>query len=151
MRNTAYRGLRVAYRVAENAGCNARSAIGVVLCAVALTLLAPGCTIGRYYSNAPLRGEASALTEGESTKSDVLRLFGPPTYIEHQTNGDAFVYRYNQINYSSLRLQDPITGIIWFTYSRQNDKRDTLFVLFDFTGIVRGVAVDHHVEEMPSL
>jgi len=112
---------------------------------------AAGCTIGRYYNGAPLRAEPSAIVQGQSTKSDVLRQFGPPTQIMHQTDGDAFVYLYEQYNYSSFRLQDPITRISWFTYSRSLDNRDRLLVMFDFTGVVRGVAIDHQVAAMPSL
>jgi hypothetical protein len=113
--------------------------------------LASGCTVARYYQDVPLRGDPSVLVEGQSTKSDVLRLFGPPQQIQHQTNGDAFVYAYERTNYSSLRLQDPITRINWFTYTRQLDSHDRLVVLFDFAGVVRGVAVDHHTQEMPVL
>jgi outer membrane protein assembly factor BamE (lipoprotein component of BamABCDE complex) len=119
--------------------------------ACALACAAAGCTIGRYYNGAPLRAAPTSLVEGRSTKHDVLHLFGPPTQITHQTDGEAFVYTYEQYNYSSFHLQDPITGINWFTYTRQFENRDRLLVLFDFTGVVRSVAVDHHVEEMPAL
>jgi outer membrane protein assembly factor BamE (lipoprotein component of BamABCDE complex) len=122
-----------------------------VVCAVALALCGAGCTIGRFYNGAPLRGDPSALAEGRSTKADVLRLFGPPTQITHQTDGDTFMYLYRKQNSSSLRLQDPITGISWFTYSRLLEDRDTLVVLFDFNGIVRAVAVEHRTGEMPAL
>jgi hypothetical protein len=114
-------------------------------------MLVSGCTVARYYQDVPLRGDPSVLVEGQSTKSDVLRLFGPPQQIQHQTNGDTFVYAYEQTNYSSLRLQDPITRINWFTYIRQLDNHDRLVVLFDFAGVVRGVAVDHHTQDMPVL
>lgn len=118
---------------------------------VALTLAAPGCTIARYYSGVPPRAEASVLVEGESTKSDVLRVFGPPTQITHQTDGDAFVYAYDRINFSSITLQEPITGQRVFTYRREFDNRDRLIVLFDFGGVVRGVAAEHQTEHMPPL
>jgi hypothetical protein len=114
-------------------------------------MVASGCTIGRYYNNAPLRAAPAAIVEGQSTKSDVLRQFGPPTQIMHQTGGDAFVYTYQQYNYSSFRVQDPILGYNWFSYSRQLENRDRLLVLFDFTGIVRSVAIEHQVEDMPVL
>jgi outer membrane protein assembly factor BamE (lipoprotein component of BamABCDE complex) len=123
--------------------------MAIVLCAV--SLLCGACTIGRYYTGAPLRGDASALIEGQSTKSDVLRLFGPPTGISHQTDGDAFVYLYVKQNTSTLNVRDPVIGYTWFTYSRSLSNRDTLVVLFDFRGIVRSVAVAHEVEEMPVL
>lgn len=116
-----------------------------------LALATAGCTVGRYYTNTPLQGDPAALIQGQSTKGDVLRLFGPPTRITHQTGGDAFVYTYQQLNTSTFRVQDPVVGYNWFTYNRQIDRRDTLVVLFDFTGIVRSYAVNHHVEDMPPL
>jgi outer membrane protein assembly factor BamE (lipoprotein component of BamABCDE complex) len=121
----------------------------VALCAT--SLVSSGCTIGRYYTGAPLRGEPSALIDGQSTKSDVLRLFGPPTTISHQTDGDTFVYLYVQQNTSTFTVRDPVIGYTWFSYSRSLSNRDTLLVLFDFTGVVRSVAVAHQVEEMPML
>jgi outer membrane protein assembly factor BamE (lipoprotein component of BamABCDE complex) len=124
-----------------------RRAVGAVVVAALLG----GCTIGRYYTGAPLHGEPSALVEGQSTKSDVLRIFGPPTVITHQTDGDAFVYSYQQENTSEFRLQDPITGVNWFTYSRDLNQRDRMVVIFDFAGVVREHAVEHHVEELPAL
>ena len=119
--------------------------------ACVLAAILSGCTVARYYQDVPLRGDAAAVVEGQSTKSDVLRLFGPPQQIQHQTDGDVFVYAYERSNYSSLRIQDPITRINWFTYTRQFDDHDRFVVLFDFTGVVRGVAVDRHTEEMPVL
>lgn len=128
-----------------------RRSAGRLACVVALALLSTGCTVARYYNGVPLRGDPAVVVEGQSTKGDVLRLFGPPQQITHQTDGDAFVYAYERQNYSSIRLRDPITGTTWFTYTRQLGSQDRLVVLFDYTGIVRGVAVDHHTEEMPVL
>ena len=120
-------------------------------CLVALALCAGGCTIGRYYTNTPLRGEPSTIVEGQSTKSDVLRLFGPPNRISHQTNGDAFLYLLEQQNASTFRLWEPFTRNSWFTYTRQFSGRDALLVLFDFTGVVRAVGVEHDIGELPTL
>jgi len=115
-----------------------------------LLLLAPaGCTITRYYGGAPLRAEPSAIVEGESTKQDVLRLFGPPEEISHQTNGDAFIYLLQQENSSTFRIWDPITRNTWFTYTREHDARDAMIVLFDFTGVVRGVGVERRIKDLP--
>ena len=119
-------------------------------CLVAIAGLS-GCTVARYYKDVPLRGDPSSLVEGQSTKTDVLRIFGPPELITHQTDGDTFIYAYERENYSSFRVQDPITRINWFTYTRQLDNHDRLVVLFDFAGVVRGIAVDHHTEDMPVL
>jgi hypothetical protein len=116
-----------------------------------LATLTAGCTIARWYNGAPLRATASVLVEGQSTKTDVLKSFGPPTQITHQTDGDAFVYTYDRLNFSSFTLQEPITGFRLFTYRREFNNHDRLVVLFDFAGVVRGVAVEHHTGELPVL
>lgn len=121
----------------------------VIACAVAV--LSAGCTIARSYRGAPLRADASVLVEGQSTKGDVLRSFGPPTQITHQSDGDAFVYSFDRLNYSSFTLQEPITGQRLFSYRREFNNRDRLVVLFDFSGVVRSLAVEHHTPEMPAL
>ncbi len=145
MEGSCRRGVRAAAQARRSEAVNAS-----VACALALAVCG-GCTIGRFYNGAPLRADPSVLAEGRSTKADVLRLFGPPTQITHQTDGDTFMYLYRKQNSSSFRLQDPITGINWFTYSRWLENRDTLVVLFDFNGVVRGVAVEHRTGEMPAL
>jgi outer membrane protein assembly factor BamE (lipoprotein component of BamABCDE complex) len=122
-----------------------------LLLACAVAPLAHGCTVARYYRGVPLRSDPAVLVEGQSTKADVLHLFGPPVQITHQTDGDAFVYAYDRENFSSLTLREPISGQMLFTYRRDFDKRDTLVVLFDYAGVVRGVAVDHHTEDLPAL
>jgi outer membrane protein assembly factor BamE (lipoprotein component of BamABCDE complex) len=113
--------------------------------------LLSGCTVARYYNGVPLRGDTAKIVQGTSTRTDVLREFGAPTQIMHQTNGDAFVYTYLRWNYASFQLRDPITGTTWFTYTRQFENRDRLLVVFDFAGVVRDIAVDNHVHEMPTL
>lgn len=123
-------------------------AIGGVL---TIALLSAGCTVARWYKGAPLRAPASVLVQGQSTKADVLKSFGPPTQITHQTDGDAFIYAYDRLNFSSLTLQEPITGLHLFTYRREFNKHDRLVVLFDFAGVVRAVAVEHHTGELPIL
>ena len=118
---------------------------------LSLAPLLGGCTITRAYRGAHLRAEPAAIVEGQTTRSDVLHLFGPPDWISHQTNGDAFLYRFEQQNSWTFRIWDPITRNTWFTYSRQYSGRDAMFVLFDFTGVVRGVGVEHHAEDLPLL
>ncbi len=126
--------------------------LSLALCFVAIVALClSGCTIGRYYYGVPIQGDPAQIHEGTTSRADVLRLCGPPFQIVHQTNGDAFVYKYEQQNTSTLQLRDPITGTTWFTYTRQFDRRDALVVFFDFTGVVRGVAMDRDVDDMPAL
>jgi hypothetical protein len=116
-----------------------------------VALLNGGCTIARWYSGVPLHGDPAVLVKGESTKSEVLELFGAPTQITHQTDGDAFIYAYDRWNYSSIAVAEPVTGQRIFTYTRGFNNRDRLVVLFDFYGVVRGVAVEHETQQMPPL
>lgn len=131
-----------------NRGASRRAwAVAVVTSLVLLD----GCTIARWYSGVPLRSDPAVLVKGESTKTDVLQLFGVPTQIMHQSDGDAFLYTYNRWNYSSLTLAEPFTGQRVFTYTRGFNNRDLLVVLFDYSGVVRGVAVERETAAMPAL
>ena len=123
----------------------------LAIAAVAVAVLAGGCTVGRYYRGVPLRADPNGLQEGESTRHDVLRLFGPPDRILQNASGDTFIYEYERENYSSFRLQDPVLRFTWFTYSRSLGQRDRLVVVLDLSGVVRGVALDQHTEELPML
>jgi hypothetical protein len=123
-----------------------------LLASVILLLGSSGCTITRLYGGAQLRGDPSQIIEGQSTRGDVLRILGPPDAIEHQVWGDAFVYRYRQINSASITVEDfAFTGQTIFSFGRTFDNSDTLIVLFDFNGVVNGIAVDRDTEEMPLL
>jgi hypothetical protein len=126
---------------------------GVVIIALLVALpLCSGCTITRLYGGQQLRGDPTHIIEGQSTRSDVLKVLGPPDLIEHQVWGDAFVYHYRQINSASITIDDPfITGQTIFSFGRTFDNSDRLVVLFDFDGVVSGIAADRDTEEMPLL
>jgi outer membrane protein assembly factor BamE (lipoprotein component of BamABCDE complex) len=126
-----------------------RLALSIVFLAAQLCT---GCTITRLYGGVQLRGDPAQIVAGESTRADVLRILGPPDSIEHQVWGDAFIYRYRQVNSSSITIDDFFfTGQTLFSYSRTFDNSDTLVVLFDFDGIVNAIAADRDTEEMPLL
>jgi len=124
---------------------------GGIVAACFLVLLS-GCTIGRVYRGKPLAADPALLVEGQSTKADVLHLFGPPDQITHQTDGDAFVYRYVRQNFASLTLSDPVfTGLFLFNFRRQLEASERLVVLFDYRGVVRGVGYDRDTKRLPAL
>jgi len=127
-----------------------RTALFIAL-AAALQLCS-ACTITRLYGGAELRGDPTQIVEGKSTRSEVLKLLGPPDSIEHQTWGDAFVYRYRQVNSSSITIREPFfVRQTIFQFSRTFDNSDTLVVLFNFDGVVNGLAFDRDTEDMPAL
>lgn len=114
--------------------------------------LASGCTITRLYGGAQLRGDPAQIVKGESTRGEILELLGPPDSIEHQVWGDAFVYRYRQVNSASITIDDFLfTGQTIFSFGRTFDHSDTLIVLFDFNGVVNAVAVDRDTDDLPLL
>ena len=115
-----------------------RSALGL-LAAALLATSALGCTITRLYRGSPLRAAPEAqLVPGESTKEQVLRVFGPPDGIARQLDGDLFVYRYVRTNTNTLRIEEPVfTGIRLFSYTRSREKHDSLVVLFGPGGVLR--------------
>lgn len=59
--------------------------------------------------------------------------------------------RSSQQNFSSFTVQEPFLRYRVFTYRRQLENSDRVVVLFDFHGVVRGVAQENEVEEMPLL
>ena len=123
----------------------------IVILAAALQLCS-ACTISRLYGGAELRGDPTKLVEGKSTRHDVLQLLGPPDSIEHQTWGDAFIYRYRQVNSSSITIREPVfVRQTLFQFSRTFDNSDTLIVLFNFDGVVNAIAFDRDTAEMPAL
>jgi hypothetical protein len=127
--------------------------VRVFLTSLLLALqLCSACTITRLYGGTPLRGDPKRIVRGSSTRTDVLAVLGPPDSIEHQVWGDAFVYRYRQVNSASITIDDFFfTGQTLFSFGRTFDNYDTLIVLFDFDGTVSGIAGDRDTEEMPLL
>lgn len=125
----------------------------LLACLAAILLLsANGCSITRLYGGSQLRGDPAQIVEGQSTRSDVLKILGPPDSVEHQVWGDAFVYRYRQVNSASITIDDFLfTGQTIFSFGRTFDNSDTLIVLFDFAGVVNAVAADRDTDEMPLL
>jgi outer membrane protein assembly factor BamE (lipoprotein component of BamABCDE complex) len=98
-----------------------------------------GCTIGRVYRGSELRADPSQrIVIGTTTKAEILRIFGPPDWIQKQFDGDIFVYTYLRKNSSALTLEEPVfTDITFFTYRRIQEKRDSLVILFGKDGVVK--------------
>ena len=98
-----------------------------------------GCTIGRVYRGSELRADPrERIVIGTTTKAEILRIFGPPDWIQKQFDGDIFVYAYLRKNSSTLTLEEPVfTNITFFTYRRIQEKRDSLVILFGKDGVVK--------------
>jgi outer membrane protein assembly factor BamE (lipoprotein component of BamABCDE complex) len=98
-----------------------------------------GCTIGRVYRGSELRADPrQRIVIGTTTKAEILRIFGPPDWIQKQFDGDIFVYTYLRKNSSALTLEEPVfTNITFFVYRRIQEKRDSLVILFGKNGVVK--------------
>ncbi|MCK5554595.1 MAG: hypothetical protein KAJ09_15700 [Deltaproteobacteria bacterium] len=113
------------------------SGILAVTCLLIITIC--GCTIGRVYRGSELRGDPrERIVIGTTKKAEILRIFGPPDWIQKQFDGDIFVYAYLRKNSSTLTLEEPVfTNITFFTYRRIQEKRDSLVILFGKHGVVK--------------
>lgn len=129
------------------ASAGARGALLGLLLAM---LAGPGCTIRRTYVGAPVRMEAlAAVIAGQTTKGEVLTRLGPPDGIVRQFDGDIFVYRYVRQNSATFRLEEPVfTNIEFFTWTRSEQRYDSIVVLFDEVGVVSEVGSAQGTEEM---
>jgi hypothetical protein len=68
-------------------------------------------------------------------KSDILSIFGPPDRVTHQYDGDIFVYAFLRKNSAKFAIEEPfITNTTFFSYTRIQEKKDHLLILFDKDG-----------------
>lgn len=115
-----------------------------------LLMLITGCTIGRVYVGSELQYNPSEkIVSGQTTKSQVLEMFGAPDLIQRQHDGDVFVYVYLRRNYSKIAIQEPVvTNIQIFTYSNIQEKKDNLVILFDREGTVKNFGFQRKTREL---
>jgi len=106
---------------------------------------ATGCVITREYlgNDLPIVADGE-LVPGITTKADVLRKVGPPDRIARMYSGDVFVYAFIRRNGNSLILSEPvITHLTFFEYHREQEKSDSLVVMFDRAGVLVSVGLQH--------
>jgi hypothetical protein len=106
---------------------------------VFLGTLTCGCTIGRVHIGSEIKADPTErIAIGATSKSEILATFGPPDRIHKQFDGDIFVYAYLRKNSSKFAVEEPVvTNITFFVYTRVQQKKDSLVVLFGKDGIVR--------------
>ncbi len=108
--------------------------------AILLGISVCSCRIGRIYIGSEIREDPKErIVAGATTKSEILRIFGPPYRVQKQYDGDIFVYDYVRKNSSRLTLEEPVfTNFTFFEFKRIQEKRDSLVILFDKDGVVKG-------------
>jgi outer membrane protein assembly factor BamE (lipoprotein component of BamABCDE complex) len=119
----------------------------LLVLAVSLTW---GCSIGRTYIGSEIRGDPKEKIQiGLTSKSDVLSIFGPPERITSQFDGDIFVYAYYRKNSSKFVIEEPyFTKLTIFTYTKVQEKRDHLVILFDKDGMVKNYGYQKGISEL---
>ena len=112
-----------------------------VLTACVLLGLAPagGCQIVKIYEGAALRADPASIEVGVTDMGTVLELFGAPTRIQRQRSGDVFFYRYMRQDSRKLTIEEPVlTNLELYSYTEVREDSESLVVLFDERGLVRG-------------
>lgn len=109
-----------------------------------------GCSIGRVYMGSEIRQDPKEkIKTGYTTKGEILEIFGPPDRIQKQYDGDIFVYAYLRKNSSKFTIEEPyLTNLTLFQYSRIQQKKDALVILFDKEGIVKNYGYQKGTPEL---
>jgi len=113
-------------------------------------ILTCSCSIGRVYMGSEIRYDPhEKIKIGSTTKGEILEIFGPPDRIQKQYDGDIFVYAYLRKNSSKLTLEEPyFTNFVIFQYTRIQQKKDGLVILFDKDGIVKNFGFQRGTQEL---
>lgn len=127
-----------------------KSCSRILTLTILLTSLAWGCTIERLYLGSELRDDPQdKIMIGATTKSEVLKIYGPPYGVQRQYDGDVFIYRYLRKNSSALDLREPVvTRLTIFSFTRIQQKADSLVILFDKDGIVKSYGFRRGTSEL---
>ena len=120
-----------------------------ILVALLVNLIC-SCTIGRVYMGSEIRNDPKERIKiGSTTKGEILETFGPPERIQMQYDGDIFVYAYVRKNSSKLTLEEPyFTNFVIFQYTRIQQKKDGLVILFDKDGVVKNFGFQRGTQEL---
>lgn len=127
-----------------------KSCSRILILSILLTSLSWGCTIGRVYVGSEIAEDPHRkMMTGSTSKSEILKIFGPPDAVQRQYDGDLFIYRYFRRNASILDLREPlVTRLTIFSYTRIQQKADRLVILFDKDGFVRSYGFHQGTSEL---
>ncbi len=115
-----------------------------------LSIFLIGCSIGRVYVGSEIREDPNNKIQiGRTTKGEVLQIFGPPERIQRQFDGDVFVYAYLRKNSTKFTLEEPyLTNFTLFQYTKIQQKKDVLVILFDQEGVVKSFGYQRGTSEL---
>ena len=108
------------------------------LLALLLAGLLGACTIGHRRVGNPVRAAPEMeIVIGTTTRSDVLRVFGPPDKLIRRPEGDAFLYTQEREESQSFRIREPLVlRQDLYSWSESDSRSDRLLILFDTEGRV---------------
>ena len=97
----------------------------------------------------------ASIQKGKTMKGDILTLFGAPSQILSQTDGDIFIYEYKRENSTELEISSPLVAVggsvTFFTYTKNDSKSDSLVILFDRAGIVTSFGYTNETQKLKFL
>ncbi len=127
-----------------------RMSYGRIFLVLSLIAFSWGCSIGRVYVGSEIKPDPrESIQVGLTTKSQILETFGPPDRIQKQYDGDIFVYAYLRKNSTKLTLEEPyLTNLTLFQYSKVQQKKDALVILFDKEGVVKNYGYQKGTQEL---
>jgi outer membrane protein assembly factor BamE (lipoprotein component of BamABCDE complex) len=122
----------------------------MLILTILLMILTCSCTIGRVYMGSEIKYDPKdKINIGSTAKSEILDIFGPPDQIQRQYDGDIFIYAYLRKNSSKLTIGEPyLTKLTFFVYTRIQQKKDSLVILFDKDGKVKNYGFQRGTSEL---
>jgi outer membrane protein assembly factor BamE (lipoprotein component of BamABCDE complex) len=116
----------------------------LILWMALLMILAGGCTIGRVYIGSEIKHDPKEkIQNGVTTKSQI------PDLVQRQFDGDVFIYAFLRKNSTKFFIEEPyITSLTIFSYSRIQQKKDALVILFDKDGVVKNYGYQRGTSEL---
>jgi outer membrane protein assembly factor BamE (lipoprotein component of BamABCDE complex) len=132
--------------------------------AALLTLLfaLPGCAVGYQTQGRIIDArDVAQLSVGESSKQDVLDLFGPPTQLSRavgideaglfQSDEPTWIYdtKEDVYRYEYVEHTEHFFSLLVYTYWDRTSLADTLMVIFDDKEVVKHVAFSKETDAEP--
>ncbi|MGQ9778243.1 MAG: hypothetical protein ACUVQ9_13710 [Thermodesulfobacteriota bacterium] len=121
-----------------------------ILFSLAFLILLLGCSIGRVYVGSEIKVDPKEkISIGRTTKGEILEIFGPPDRIQNQFDGDVFIYTYLRKNSTKFAIEEPyFTNVTLFQYTKIQQKKDALVILFDKEGMVKSYGFQRGTPEL---
>jgi outer membrane protein assembly factor BamE (lipoprotein component of BamABCDE complex) len=145
-----------------------RSRTGLLVAVLLPAMLLAGCVMGRVYRDHPLdEVKIATIQRGQTTKQEILDLFGPPQEIDAReltaigVPFEPFISRRGEkppverivaaryFRYTYTRANAMAIILILFNYGEFDQKSDNLIVFFDGDNKVEDFAFSRDTDQLP--